>query len=277
MRGLVVGALLLASPAAADERTFAFLGALGCTVSEASRDALADAGFLEPYTNAIIDDALMRGVARQYGSYVVLDESVCTIRLPEITSRFSVDDPEVRALAPFIREEYSDGERIRVEEECFLEDPARAFTLFNGGAGPEGFNDFIAFIGAGIIAGDVRFYTTSPLVTPPGFQIVTGECAEVANIADIQASHAHIASHFGEYVRFVGANTVCGEPVTHEAGVFTAEMQGYDMDVDISDQPPVNAMLQFEFLFITMAAGWHAGMTGTDRGTPRPPLCHYPL
>jgi hypothetical protein len=53
-------------------------------------------------------------------------------------------------------------------------------------------------------------------------------------------------------------------------------LQGGDPDADEQTNPEVNAWLWFEFDLISMAAGWRDGMTGTEKGKPRPPLCHYP-
>lgn len=275
---LILAALAVgvsATSAAADQRTFEFLGGHGCTVSEASLDALANAGFLEPYTNAIIADAIARGVAKQEGDYVVLDESICTIRLPDIQSDLTTTSPEIQAMAPYERTvlEYDGVEDVY--EGCFFKDPMTLFTDLADGDEDKAYANYIRFLGAAIMSGDARFYSRSPLVTPASLQIVTGECARAPNASEIMESHDYILSGFGDYVRFAGENTPCGEGLSYKLGAFIAEAQGADMGDDFKFRRGVNAMAAFEFQLIAMAAGWYDGQSATDRGLPRPPLCHY--
>ena len=245
-----------------------FLGGHGCTLSPDSVDEAVAAGTARETIRDLTEAALQVGEAKEQGAYIVFDDDVCQVRLPDIVSKYTVDDPEIRAGSPYVQNEIAEG--------CFVEDAFTLFAELEEFDPRAGFEAFITFVGAGIISGDVRFYGTSPQSTPQGFQIVTGpDCYMAPNIEQINDSHSFIADGFADYVRLVGRATECGDPVSQEAGLFAADLQGFDHSVDVEDQPPVNAWLDFEFLFITMAAGWHEGMTDVDRGTPRPPLCHY--
>ncbi|WP_375281764.1 hypothetical protein [Pseudooctadecabacter sp.] len=277
MRWAVLAGLVAAQPAWADEGLTDFLGGQGCTIGAESSAAARDAGFTSAQILALAEAALASGNAARHGNYVVLDADICTIGLPQIPSRYTVDTPDIRAASPYIREVYDLGGTETVDEGCFLGGGSDLFRSLEGGDPKAGFEAYMAFIGSGLIAGDLRFYEISPLKTPAGFQIMTGEaCAAVANADDIARSHAFIDSGFADYVRFVGANTPCGENVTFQATQYIAQMQGFDFDRDLLDQPRINAWLALEFDFITRAAGWYEGMTDTDRGAPRPPLCHVP-
>ena len=275
MRWAVLACLAAAQPAWADDGLTEFLGGQGCTIGGESSAAARDAGYTSAQILELAEAALAAGDAARHGNYVVLDGDICTIRLPQIPSRYSTDTPKIRAVAPFVREVYDLGGTETVDEGCFLGGGSDLFRSLEGGDPKAGFEAYIAFIGSGLTSGDLRFYEISPLKTPVGFQIMTGEaCTQGANYDDINRSHDFIDSGFADYVRFVGANTPCGEDVTAGATQFAAQMQGFDFDRDLLDQPRINAWLAFEFDFITRAAGWYEGMTDTDRGTPRPPLCH---
>lgn len=252
------------------------LGGHGCTLSVDSVDAAETAGTPREVVRDITAAALEDGSASEQGAYIVFADTVCQIRLPDIISKYATTDPEIRAGAPYVRETFERGGESYVEEGCFVEDAFNLFAEFENYDPRAGFDAFIAFTGAGLISGDVRFYATSPLTTPKGFQIVTGDgCADAPNVDQITENHQFLEQGFADYVRFVGRATECGDPVALEAGPFTAQLQGFDHSLDLADQLPINAWMDFEFLFITMAAGWHEGMTDLSRGTPRPPLCHY--
>ncbi|MGL4320831.1 MAG: hypothetical protein ACRCS3_08210, partial [Paracoccaceae bacterium] len=97
-RGLLL-ALLLGQPAFAnDDALLDFMGGQGCTIGVDSRLAAVGAGFDEARIDALITATLANGTARQQRAYVVLDETICTIRLPEIQSAFTAASPEIVAI-----------------------------------------------------------------------------------------------------------------------------------------------------------------------------------
>ena len=260
---------LAASPAAADPALLDFMGGQGCTFGADSRAAAKAAGFDDARIETLIKQALAEGYAERQRDYIVLDVSLCTIRLPEITSAYTVTSPEIRAMTSEPGEMGEPG--------CFLRDPPTDFDALKGSIPGAGFADYITFVGAGLISGDLRFYSPSSLMVPPGFQVLTGDCADVPNIDAIRRSHAFLASGFGDYIRALGAEMPCNAAgfgtLTSD---FTARMQGADPAKPLEDQLEINAWLFFEYEMIAMAAGWHEGMTGTEKGDPRPPICHYP-
>ncbi len=271
-------AFLSAQVARADDvELLALMGGQGCTIGADSREAAERAGFDAEQIDALMSMTLTNGKAKQQGRYVVLDEDICTIRLPDIQSDYTIASLEIRAITSAIDADASDGERG-----CFLGDAPFVFDGLKGGKSGAGFADFIAFIGAGIIAGDLRFYSPSVLRPPVAFQNVRGPCAAIPDIEVINRSYSALSTGFGGYVRALGAEVPCNddqnEELPYDTSVmarYTATVQGYDLAADERDQPKINAWLWFEYDLITMAAGWHEGMTGTERGTPRPPLCHY--
>ncbi len=249
----------------------AALGPHGCTLSaDAGRAAVATGLKAEAVTDAV-KAGLDAVTATRQGDWVVFDAAVCTITLPEIESAYDVTSPEILAITSDIDAYAETGDRG-----CFLQEAATMFDTLAGGGRGDGFDAYIRFIGAGLIRGDLRFYGPSPLRTPPSFQVVSGACAEVGNINAIARSHDVLAEGFGGYVRKLGAETACdGSFGSATPMMFAGEMQGAAPDGTVPDDAEINAWLWFEFDLIAMAAGWHDGMTGTEKGTPRPPLCHH--
>jgi hypothetical protein len=264
---------LVAGPAVADETALLdFIGGHGCTIGKESRAAAVAAGFEAGQIDRLISGAFVDGTAHQQRAYVVLGEEICTIRLPDIQSDYTVASPEVVAITSAIDAFAADG-----QPGCYLVIPSETFDMIAGGEVGAGFHDFIVFVGAGIISGDLRFFSLDPLATPVGFQVTTGACAVVPNIDDIRESHPYVANGFGRYIRLLGADTLCdGGAQGNSAPRFAAQVQLEEPHVEPDSARDINAWLFFEYELIAMAAGWHEGMTGTEKGTPRPPLCHYP-
>lgn len=270
------------APADLPQSLVDFMGGHGCTFTPARDVATRDAGF-DPYeVNRLIETSLANGTARDEGGYIVLGREICTIRLPDIQSDFAATDPFIRrATTDFdhFHELYKDDALYDGEDlfGCFLQNPLGAFDVRAGGEPGAGFDDYIAYMAAGIIAGDVRFYSPSPLQTPFSSQIMAGPgCDTVPNAAFVAASHPYLLSGFGEFVRQIGEGTSCNDGREYINPMLIAvEIQGADLTPDAPEDPNINAWLGAEWDIITRAAGWHEGMTGSQRGEPRPPLCHY--
>ncbi len=253
-----------------------FLGGQGCTLGDDSfAAAMANELDLEILKLTSLS-AQATGQAAAQGNYLVFDASICTIELPDIQTTLAVGSPEIRAIAPYIRDEYEYAGETTVNEGCFLTDAVDVFTVRASGDLDRGTADYLDFLAAGIISGELRFFSPNPLATPLGFQSFAGDCANAPNMPTVTPSHDFIASHFGRYVRAIGEMSECGEPVSASALSIAAEFQGQSGDIFGDPDPTFNAWLFFEYELITMAAGWHEGLSGSERGSPRPPLCHYP-
>lgn len=269
---LALAFVLMGGPVAAQDDArdamLDFYGAHGCTVSADSLAAAVLEGFdpSELQRLAMTEQAL--GTASAQGDYIVFGEAVCTIRLPEITAIMDVSDPRLRAQTSAV-DAYPDALG------CFLEDPFEVFNTAMGGDASKGGFEYIKFLAASIITGEARFYSEDPLVSPFGFQVTMGACATAPIIPDIRANHSYIADNFGEYIRVIGAVTPCDGGFSGAAQRVAAQIQGVDITKELDTQPVINAWLYFEYDLITMAAGWHEGLTGTTRGVPRPPLCYF--
>ncbi|MGL5010599.1 MAG: hypothetical protein ACRC6I_12015, partial [Paracoccaceae bacterium] len=166
------------------------------------------------------------------------------------------------------------------EPGCFLGDVLLAIHDASGGDDDAGFANYISFVGAGIAAGELSFYGSSPLSTPPGFQVVDGTCAEIPQIDPIRRSQVMLQALFGPMIRRMSEENTCGPDALPSATIeqmdWLIRLQGGDPANMEDAGNRANAWMWMEIFMLTVAAGWHEGTTATDKGTPRPPLCHYP-
>ena len=273
MRLAAVFAVILAGTAQADPALLDFMGGQGCTFGADSRAAAISAGFEDADIDALIEGALSDGTARRQGDYVVLNESLCKIRLPNINSPYSVTSPEIVAITSTIDAFSADG-----FAGCFLQDPIAHFDVMKSGKHGAGFFDYVEFVAANLISGDITFFGKSSLSTPLGFQVATGDCAKVPQIEGIRRSHSFLVAGFGPMIRRMGAENLCsdrGRPTVSQIDGLV-RLQGGDPDASDSQGPEANAWLWMEIVMISVASGWYGGMNSTQKGNPRPPLCHYP-
>jgi hypothetical protein len=267
--------MLMGGAAQADEAgLLQFMGGQGCTFGAESRAAAVGAGFAEAAIDRLIERALSDGEAQREGGYVVLGEAICDIRVPDIRSPWAVSSPVVVAMTSGIDAFVAEG-----FPGCFLIEPMAAFDALRGEGQGAGFLDYAGFVGAGIAAGQLSFFGTSALTAPPGLQVVEGPCAEVPQIGAIRRRQATLQAVFGPMIRDMGETNVCGPEAWPSATIeqmdWLIRVQGSDPDRPEFVGEGVNAWIWMEIFMLTVAAGWHEGMTGTDWGTPRPPLCHH--
>jgi hypothetical protein len=258
------------APAQADEQALDYLARHGCTQAASEVGASWDEGFpvaqVEDYVSGLVRD----GLAAEQGAFVVLDPSVCTVRLPQIETTWRLDAPEILALTSAV-DAYSG------QPGCFLrdisgffseryEDPVRAL------------DEYSRFLAAHLLSGDVRFFSASPLVTPVGWQVMTGACAEVPEADDIAASHTYISdASFAGYIAHLRENDTCFADHMGSAGDAARVVQGIDLATGEGPEgAPFNAFLDLEYMVITLAMGWRLGASMEDRGLSRPPLCAWP-
>jgi hypothetical protein len=243
-----------------------FMGRQGCTFGPQSIAAAEQAGFARADIDAAMTEHLADEAGVQQGDYVVVSEAVCNIRLPDIQTDLPLSHPDVLALTSAIDAYAEDG-----SPGCFLAD---AGLWFESSGRP--FDDYTRFLAAHIIAGDVRFYSTSPLLTPFSFQVISGACGKLAEIPAMRANHAKLVAGFEAFVRHQGALNDCVEQdVLAMDQAFAIELQGGDRTKSDAEVANINAWLSTEYLMIALGAGWVEGATWTEEGQMRPPMCHY--
>lgn len=243
--------------AADDTAIMDFMGTQGCTVDTAVQARAAQPGIDADAFEVRIAKALNDGDAEKHGAWTLLAETICSIRMPEIETPFPLEDPNVG--------EFVSAPDAYEHRGCFV-DGAKLLDhmITRSGQDKDRANDaYLRFLASGIISGEVRFYTGDPLATPPGFQVFSGNCADVPDLAAIRQNHALLVQQFGNVIRTVGGAAGCDGDITALLQRETASLPGN-----------TNAWMFYEVTIIAMAAGWFEGMSHSDRGVPRPPLCH---
>lgn len=263
LRNLIVACLLpVAMPVTAQVPLTEFLGPHGCAIGPSTEAAALEAGFEQ----AVID-ALKEGpdVVRS-GHWAFLPEPICQISLPQVVSEISLDDPDIQPAisAPDAFLEFE-------EPGCFLEglDVVKLTMLSRGWDREKAFQAYTRFIAAGILSGELRFYSDDPLRTPPGFQVLHGSCAEATATDEILENHGVLRDVFVPFIETAGrpgnaADCADGDVFGTQSGQILEEL---------SKWRNTNAHLSFEMQLITFGAGWYEGMSSGGMGTPRPPLC----
>ncbi|MCF2904058.1 hypothetical protein L0666_03580 [Octadecabacter sp. CECT 8868] len=251
-----------------------FLGEHGCTLSDESFAGALDVGLAFEVIQLVALSAQATGQAKAQGPFVVFDESVCTIRLPQIESSLSISDFGSRVLYPHISKKVGDVFSQIVADDCTMNEDLFLLALARDSEEEMQRADYVEFLAANIISGDVRFFnnTNSRVFGIADYHFTSGDCASSANADNLQVNHGILLSGFARYVRELGEQSVCGEGATSKGTRLANEIQGYDR-ANVEPQSFHNIFLFFEYELITEAVGWR---NGSWEGPVRPPLCHYP-
>ncbi|WP_299692350.1 hypothetical protein [uncultured Tateyamaria sp.] len=236
-----------------------YLGQQGCVIGPATAAQAKAEGFDAGQIAALSS----RGQPLA-GGHVLLAADICTITFPTVTGAPALTDPDV--LRAFVS--YDDGSGA-VDPGCVLD---RAtfddwMPLAKGWTEEETALAYGRMVAAGLISGDLRFYSDDILVTPPGLQLTSGRCAGLASAANLRATHDELVVWFDPFVRAVGPRTPCRNGVTFLDG------DGFGVPNDLTGGTHKNAWLAFEIWLIAHGGGWYSFDGATDRGTPRPPAC----
>lgn len=273
---LLVLALLLASalawravspPVRQDKLAEAldFFAGQGCAIGPSTIAAARQAGVAQAAIRALSREADSRPQTIRTGDWLVLPPGMCRMRMPEITSEISLDDPEVIASIGTIDEFAAEGIRG-----CFL-DPEGLMDRLRTGRGWEAGRAYDAYrrlIAGSLARGEAAFFSTDPLTLPRQIQFVTGDCgAGLDHIDLIRQDHAFATANFDPLIRSVAAGALCDGSAPEVYDLYNAE--------GVTGETP-NMWLNFQMPVILKGAGWYEGFTLNEDGIPRPPLCTYP-
>ena len=208
--------------------------------------------------------ALQNGWAVEQGDWLVLGAESCTMVPPQIEPEISAADREVFENITAIN---------RAEEPqyqgCFV-DPVgvqSALQFTRGWSAERAFSEYFAMVAAGIVSGEWRFFSDSPLRTPTSVQYVGGNCAQVPYAAQLAQSHDEL---IGSYDGFVRANA---RYVACEAGETIMSFKWTEAYQSLGEGLPVNAWHPFELQLMALGAGMIEGASLREKGTLRPPFC----
>lgn len=264
---LITATLVQAQARSSSEQIKAFFAAQGCAIGPTTIAAAAADGIDPAAIEAYAAVARANPHTVKTGDWLVLSPEVCEIRPPNVTSEIRLSDPEVIQNLSAIDAYAKDG-----DIGCFLAGPGLSDTVkvSRNWSNDKANLEYLRFLSASIISGELSFYSPSPLRTPPGFIVTSGKCADIPQIADIKHSHDLLMRHFGALIRADAA----GEAICESNGGVPS-WKFDEVAEQIMDSKAPNAWLGFEIKIIAMGAEWYDGMTATDKGIPRPPLCRY--
>lgn len=253
MRALVFVAALAAGPVSAGGVLDRYAKD-GCVIApEATRPAQAQL-------------ALANGWATEQGGWLVLGPESCTMLPPSITPQISAEDREVFENISAIN---------RAEEPqyqgCFVNADAvqRDLQTSRGWSAERAFDAYFGMIAAGIVSGEWRFFSDSPLRTPASLQYVGGQCADVPYADQLVQSHDEFIRNYDGFVRANAGFVVC------EAGGSLMTPRWIEAYQALGEGLPVNAWHAFELFMMAHGSDGYIGSSLTEKGTPRPPFCVY--
>lgn len=246
---------LIAGAAQAQADLFNYLGGQGCIIGPATAEAAGAAGFTVDDVQAAVTRSAPLG-----NEWYLLPPELCTIRFPDIDNAIPLDDPDL--LAAFAQDP---------ELGCFLAfDRFRDKMQSRRGWDDDRLNaEYLRVLAAGIIAGDIRYYSEDMSQTPMGAMLMTGACGDVPEAAAIRASHDVLRTYFDSFIRAYGQTVSCHRK---QAPNVTETHRLFD---ELSGGQNSNFMIGFEAHLIGIGAGWSEGVSATDRGYPAPPLCRF--
>ena len=251
------------SAAGAQSATIAdIMAAEGCAIGPQTEQRVSAAGLDVAALDAMVAEAEKDAQTVRTGEWIVLPPSLCKIRPPVVRSEIRLNDPEVVALTTAI-DAYAD----LGDHGCFLDGDAirERVQATRGWDADKATIAYLRFIAENLRSGDLAFYRTSPLQTPPGFQILTGDCADVPEIEAIRQSQALRDRAFDALIREDAPKVDC----TKDRG------PSYEFMASTHERKIPNAWAFFEVQMMTIGAGWYEGTNATQMGSPRPPLCRY--
>jgi hypothetical protein len=258
--------VLIVSARANGDPIKAFLAVNGCVIGpstiESAVEQKIDRQVFEAYVSAVRSQP--RTV--QTGEWLVLPPDACTILLPVVVSEGKITDPEVIGSLSDINAYAKDG-----DIGCFLDPDKLTKTLMvtRLWSFEKVQQEYVRFLGASVIAGDLSFYSTDPLRTPPGFIATSGPCASTPDLPDIKRNHRLLVEHFGAMLRADAA----GEAFCEMGSAPSWKLP--EIIKKITANQSSNAWMFFEVKLIALSAGWYEGTSSSNQGSPRPPLCRY--
>lgn len=172
----------------------------GVAIGPSTEAAALEAGF----SQTAVDDLKAAPEAIVSGSWVFLPDPICQIELPQVVSAISMDDPEVLAATsdPDAYAQYGDPG-------CFLDSGKlrNLLSVWRERDQEQVFQEYMGFVAAGLLNGELRFYLDDPLRTPSGFQVLLGDCAEVTGTDAMTENHSFLTDLF---VPFLQVGKSCG-------------------------------------------------------------------
>lgn len=248
---------------AAGSQITEFFAGQGCAIGPATRVLALAEGFDKGAIEALVEKARADPDSIENGGWLMMSTALCEIRPTQVRSELRLSDLEIQSRITPI-DAYED------EPGCFLDaDGLYEELLTTRGWSPDRANtEYLRFLAENLVSGDLAFYSDDPLRTPAGLQLTSGACANVPAMGEIERSHESLIANFDQLIRIDMASVVCGSDSA-------PSWQAPRLYKEIETFQSSNAWASTEVRFIAMGAGWIEGITMSDKGVPRPPLCVF--
>ncbi|MBK1623973.1 hypothetical protein [Afifella marina] len=237
----------------------------GCAIGPLTRAVARSAGFSNADIDALVAEADDTAETIRTGDWIVLPTSLCRISPPDVRSEIRLDDPEVQAVTTSI-DAYAEYDEIG----CFLsgQEITERVQETRGWGQEKAFREYLRFLAENLRSHDITFYSDDMLKTPPGFQVLTGDCADVPNIEDIRRSQVLRDQEFDTLVRADSREVVC---LRDDAPSY----RFMELAEKLTGGENSNVFMSFEVKLMALGGGWFVGTSATQKGAPRPPLCRF--
>jgi hypothetical protein len=242
---------------AADLEALAGYASKGCVISLDERRA-------DPDIDARAQRAVLLGKAVAEGAWTLVKAEYCTIVPPSITSEIAVGDIEVqRNLTPVSGHNGVEG--------CFLNIAQLQSDLIEerGWSADRSFEAVFSMFGLGLLEETWGFFSADLSKAPLAPQYLAEGCADFDDFDKIRQSNKLLLSHFDTFVRDYAQYVDCAEDVTLWTKNWAPTFERVTGEVSSNVYQPLTLAA------IGIAGGWYEGVSVTQRGTPRPPLCTF--
>ncbi|MDQ7775702.1 hypothetical protein [Paracoccus aminovorans] len=262
-----VAALLALTPPVLADDLADFLATEGCAIGPATAARAEAAGLDRAVVDALGDRWRDDPETVLTGDWLVLPPAACTIKPPVVESALKLTDPDVRAAFSAVDAHANDG-----SPGCFLDQDRLLDTTAaaRGWTRDQATVEYLRLVGQSMASGAMTLYADSPLRTPYGSHLMTGSCGEALPYRDdARRAHDHLVQNFDRIVRRNLREVPCEYGSTWPS---TTERERMHNDLRGTSH---HAWLWFEAFMIVYPSDWYEGVAATEKGAPRPPLCHY--
>jgi len=264
---LVLGLLLSshAANAGPTDPLADFLGPEGCAIGPSTRALIEKAGYGNDTIEALIAQAAPDPQTVRTGEWIVLPPDLCLIQLPDVRSEIQFDDPDVKVITSRMDTYAKDGFRG-----CFLFGPTIMDVVqkTRGWDKAKAYFEWVRFAAENLRAGKLAFYGTDPAKPPPGFLVLTGDCANIPDINAIRRSQAIRDREFDFFIRANASDVICGQGKTISPRASEIiQMRAGDENT--------NRWLAIEIAALGAAVGQISNAVALKDGMLHPPFCHF--
>lgn len=264
---LVFLLLPLSEAAFADQaRSLAdFLGPQGCSIGPPTRALAEEAGFGNDEIDALIAQAASDPQTVRTGEWIVLPPSLCRIQPLDVRSEIRFDDPDVKVITS--RTDTYDEAGLHG---CFLFGPTIMDVVrkTRGWDKARAYLEWVRFAADNLRTGKLAFYGTDPAKPPPGFLVLTGDCANIPEIEAIRRSQAIRDREFDFFVRANAADVICGQGRS-------ISPRADEIIQSRADGENTNRWMAIEIAALGTAVAQASAAHASKDGMHRPPFCHF--